>query len=150
MGQRAAAILAEKYRSIQTLKQTPKDELESVLEVGPVITESLKSFFAQETNLQDIEKLSSLGVLMEEQGEARKEGALTGKQFVLTGTLSKFTRDEAREKIESLGGRVTSSVSKNTDYVVAGKDAGSKLAKAEKLQITVLDEKAFETLIKPA
>ena len=147
VGQRAASILAETFRSIKTLRETPYEDMESVMEIGPVIAESLKSFLDQKANLQDIEKLSSMGVVVEEQGETRKEGALTGKQFVLTGALSEFSRDEAKGKIESLGGRVTSAVSAKTDYVVAGKDAGSKLAKAKKLEITVLNEKEFQTLI---
>ena len=120
------------------------------MEIGPVIAESLKSFLDQKANVKDIEKLSSMGVVVEEKGAARKEGALTGKQFVLTGTLSEFSRDEAKDKIELLGGRVTSSVSTKTDYVVAGKDAGSKLAKAKKLKITVLEEKEFQKLIESA
>ncbi len=120
------------------------------MEIGSVIAESLKSFLDQKTNVEDIEKLSSLGVGVEEHGEAPEENVLTGKQFVLTGTLSEFSRDEAREKIESFGGRVTSSVSKKTDYIVAGKDAGSKLTKAQKLGLAILDEKAFLKLIDSA
>jgi len=147
VGQRAASILAKAFRSINTLRETPFEEMETVMEIGPVIAESLKSFLDQKANLLDIEKLSSMGVVVEEKGEALKEGALTGKQFVLTGTLSEFSREEAKRKIESLGGRVTSSVSTKTDYIVAGNEAGSKLAKAKKLEITVLDEKAFQKLI---
>ena len=143
VGQRAASILSETFRSIKTLRETSYEDMEAVLEIGPIIAESLKSFLDQEANVQDIEKLASMGVVVEEQGAARKEGALTGKQFVLTGTLSEFSRDEAKDRIESLGGRVTSTVSKKTDYVVAGKDAGSKLAKAQKLALTILDEKEF-------
>ena len=147
VGQRAASILAGTFRSIKNLRTIPYENIESVIEIGPVIAESLKSFFDQKTNLQDIENLSSIGVVVEEQGEARKEGVLTGKQFVLTGTLSKISRNEAKEKIESLGGRVTSSVSGKTDFLVAGKDAGSKLAKAKVLKITVLDEKELQKII---
>jgi len=147
VGQRAASILAETFRSIKNLRTTPYENIESVIEIGPVIAESLKSFFDQKTNLQDIENLSSMGVLVEEQREARKEGVLTGKQFVLTGTLSKISRNEAKEKIESLGGRVTSSVSGKTDFLVAGKDAGSKLEKAKILKITVLDEKELQKIL---
>jgi DNA ligase (NAD+) len=149
VGQRAASTLAKTFRSIKALKETSFEDMESVMEIGPVIAESLKSFLDQDANMQDIEKLSSSGVVVEDQEATRKEGgALTGKQFVLTGTLSEFSRDEAKEKIESLGGRVTSAVSTKTDYIVAGKDAGSKLAKAKKLEITVLDEKEFQKLIK--
>ena len=98
MGQRAASILAETFRSIENLRTTRYEDIESVIEIGPVIAESLKSFFDQKTNLQDIENLSNMGVLVEEQGEARKEGVLIGKQFVLTGTLSNISRNEAKQK----------------------------------------------------
>ena len=148
VGQRAASILAETFRSIKVLKETSFEDMESVMEIGPVIAESLKSFLDQEANMQDIENLSNSGVVVEDPEAARKEvGVLAGKQFVLTGTLSKFSRDEAKKKIESLGGRVTSAVSTKTDYIVAGKDAGSKLTKAKKIEITVLDEKEFQKLI---
>ena len=148
VGQRAASILAETFRSIKVLKETSFEDMESVMEIGPVIAESLKSFLDQEANMQDIENLSNSGVVVEDPEAARKEvGVLAGKQFVLTGTLSKFSRDEAKKKIESLGGRVTSAVSTKTDYIVAGKDAGSKLTKAKKIEITVLDEKEFKKLI---
>ena len=149
VGQRAASILAETFRSIKVLKETSFEDMESVMEIGPVIAESLKSFLDQEANMQDIENLSNSGVVVEDPEAARKEvGVLAGKQFVLTGTLSEFSRDEAKKKIESLGGRVTSAVSTKTDYIVAGKDAGSKLTKAKKIEITVLDEKEFQKLIK--
>ena len=148
VGQRAASILAETFRSIKVLKETSFEDMESVMEIGPVIAESLKSFLDQEANMQDIENLSNSGVVVEDPEAARKEvGVLAGKQFVLTGTLSKFSRDEAKKKIESLGGRVTSAVSTKTDYIVVGKDAGSKLTKAKKIEITVLDEKEFQKLI---
>ncbi len=149
VGQRAASILAETFRSIKALNETSFEYMESVMEIGPVIAGSLKSFLDQNANMQDIENLSNSGVVVEDQEATRKEGgALTGKQFVLTGTLSEFSRNEAKEKIESLGGRVTSAVSTKTDYIVAGKDAGSKLAKAKKLEITVLNEKEFQILLK--
>ena len=148
VGQRAASILAETFRSIKVLKETSFEDMESVMEIGPVIAESLKSFLDQEANMRDIENLSNSGIVVEDPEAARKEvGVLAGKQFVLTGTLSKFSRDEAKKKIESLGGRVTSAVSTKTDYIVVGKDAGSKLTKAKKIEITVLDEKEFQKLI---
>ena len=148
VGQRAASILAETFRSIKVLKETSFEDMESVMEIGPVIAESLKSFLDQEANMRDIENLSNSGIVVEDPEAARKEvGVLAGKQFVLTGTLSEFSRDEAKKKIESLGGRVTSAVSTKTDYIVVGKDAGSKLTKAKKIEITVLDEKEFQKLI---
>ena len=91
-----------------------------------------------------------MGISLEERAAPPKEGALKGKQFVLTGTLSEFSRNEAKEQIETLGGRVTSSVSKKTDYLIAGKDAGSKLEKAKKLEVTIWDEKEFQKQIESA
>ena len=151
VGQRAASVLADTFQSLQTLQETPYENLEAVMEIGPVIAESLKSFLDQKTNMQDIEKLCSLGVIVvEHSAEKKREGDLVGKQFVLTGTLSEFSRDEAKEKIESFGGRVTSSVSKKTDYLVVGKDVGSKLEKAQKLGLIIIDEKEFLKLIDSA
>jgi len=151
VGQRAATILADTFQSLQKLQETPYEHLEAVMEIGPVVTESLKSFFDQKYNMQDIEKLCSLGVVSEEPNGAKKlDGALAGKQFVLTGGLSEFSRDEAKKKIESFGGRVTSSVTKKTDYIVVGKDAGSKLEKAKKLGLTIIDEEEFLNLIDSA
>jgi len=151
VGQRAAIILAGTFQSLQKLQETPYEHLQAVMEIGPVVAESLKSFFDQKHNIQDIEKLSSLGVVVEEPNGAKKlDGALAGKQFVLTGGLSEFSRDEAKKKIESFGGRVTSSVTKKTDYIVVGKDAGSKLEKAQKLGLTIIDEEEFLNLIDSA
>ena len=150
VGQRAAFILARTFGSVKALRETPCEEIESIMEIGPVIAESLKNFFDQKTNLLDIEKLESMGISVEEQADSPKEETLKGKQFVLTGTLSEFSRDEAKEQIETLGGRVTSSVSKKTDYLVAGKDAGSKLEKAKKLEVTIWDEKEFQKQIESA
>jgi DNA ligase (NAD+) len=148
VGQRAASILAKTFRSIQVLKETSFEDMASVMEIGPVIAASLKNFLDQENNAQDIKSLTSSGIVMGEQEVMQVEGSvLTGKQFVLTGTLSEFSRDKAKERIELLGGRVTSAVSAKTDYIVAGKDSGSKLAKAKKLEITILDEKEFQKLI---
>ena len=148
IGQRAASILANKFGSFKILREIPYEELEKVMEIGPVIAESLRNFLDQKTNIQDIEKLSKLGVILEEHEVNEKStGMLLGKQFVLTGTLSGFSRDEAKEKIEFLGGRVVSSVSKKTNYVLAGKDAGLKLQKAQKLGLTIINEQEFLKLI---
>ena len=148
VGQRTAIILARRFRSLKRLQETSYDELEKVGEIGPVIAESLRTFLDRDTNRQEIERLRKRGILMKEQGDAPESGGLLeGRQFVLTGTLSQFTREEAKEKIQSLGGRVTATVSKNTDYLVAGTSAGSKLEKARKLGITVLDEEALQKLM---
>ena len=148
VGQRTAIILARRFRSLNKLQETTYDELERIDEIGPVIAESLRAFLDRDTNRQEIKRLRERGILMEEQGDSPESGRLLeGRQFVLTGTLSRFTREEAKEKIQSLGGRVTSTVSKNTDYLVAGTSAGSKLKKARQLGIQVLDEEALQKLI---
>ena len=148
VGQRTAIILAQRFRSLNRLQETSYDELEKIDEIGPVIAESLRAFLDRDTNRQEIKRLRERGILMEEQGDSPESGRLLeGRQFVLTGTLSRFTREEAKEKIQSLGGRVTATVSKNTDYLVAGTSAGSKLEKARQLGIQVLDEEALQKLI---
>ncbi len=148
VGQRTAILLAVTFRSFNRLQETSYEELEKIDEVGKVIAESLKAFLERDTNKEEIERLLELGILMEEQGDAFEEGGVfEGRQFVLTGTLARFTREEAKEKIQSLGGRVTSTVSKKTDYVVAGDSAGSKLEKARQLGIRILDEDALQQLM---
>ena len=148
LGQRTAIILARRFRSLNKLQETSYDELEKIEEIGPVIAESLRAFLDRDTNLQEIERLRERGILMEEQGDSPESGGvLEGRQFVLTGTLSRFTREEAKTKIQSLGGRVTATVSKNTDYLVAGTSAGSKLEIARQLGIQILDEEALQKLI---
>jgi DNA ligase (NAD+) len=148
VGQRTAILLAGRFRSIKILQETSYDELEKIDEIGPVIAESLKAFLDRYTNRQEIDRLLERGILMEEQGELPESGgSFEGQQFVLTGTLTRFTREEAKEKIQSLGGRVTATISKKTDYVVAGTSAGSKLEKAQQLGIPVLNEEALQKLM---
>ncbi len=148
VGQRTAILLARKFRSLKTLQETSYEDLEKIDEVGPVIAESLKAFLDRDTNQQELERLREQGIFMEEQGDfLGSEGLLEGQQFVLTGTLSRFTREEAKEKIQSLGGRVTTTVSNKTHYLVAGASAGSKLEKARKLGIQILDEEALQKLL---
>ncbi len=148
VGQRTAIVLARKFGSIKKLQETSYEDLETIDEIGPVIAESLKAFLDRDTNQQEIERLQEQGILMKEQGDfSKSEGVLEGQQFVLTGTLSRFTREEAKEKIQSLGGRVTATVSNKTSYLVAGASAGSKLDKARKLGIQVLDEAALQKLL---
>ena len=148
VGQRTAIILARRFRSLNKLQETTYDELERIDEIGPVIAESLRAFLDRDTNRQEIKRLRERGILMEEQGDPSESGGvLEGRQFVLTGTLSRFTREEAKTKIQSLGGRVTATVSKNTDYLVAGTSAGSKLEKARQLGTQILDEEALQKLM---
>ncbi len=145
-GKRAANVLAENYGTLDSIMEANRNELEEIDEIGPKIAESIVSFFEDERNREMIERLKEAGVKMEAEVE-EAERFLEGKRFVLTGALESFTRDEAAEIIERHGGRVTSSISGSTDYVVVGNNPGSKLDKARGLGITVLDEDEFGKII---
>ncbi|MDA0692215.1 MAG: NAD-dependent DNA ligase LigA [Nitrospinae bacterium] len=146
VGQRAADVLAQTFHSMDALQNASFEDLESVMEMGPIMAASLRVFFDQEANKEEILRLQKQGVVMVEERQETGD-RLLGKQFVLTGTLQDYTRDQAKEKILAQGGRVTSSVSKKTDYVVAGDDPGSKRDKAEKLGVQILSEDDFKTLL---
>ncbi|MCH8029823.1 MAG: NAD-dependent DNA ligase LigA, partial [Candidatus Dadabacteria bacterium] len=115
--------------------------------VGPEVAASIVKFFVRENNREKIKKLLASGVTIKYPEAAPAEGKLQGKTFVFTGTLESFTRGEAKRLVEELGGKVTSSVSKNTDYVVAGADPGSKLQKAEAFGVAALNEEEFKALV---
>src|SRR5579864_1082197 len=145
VGERTAQFLAEHFGSMEALADAGVEELQNVNEVGPKIAESIAEFFSNPANQKLVERLGEAGLAFK--GEKKERGTkLAGKTFVLTGTLAKYTRDEAKKMIEDAGGKVTGSVSKKTDYVVAGADAGSKLDKAKELGVSVIDEKAMERL----
>lgn len=148
VGERYAKILARHYRSIENLARASVEELDAIHEIGLAVAVSVFNFFQNPKNQEVIERLKDAGVKTEIDGEA--QGALSenfvGKTFVLTGKLEQFTRDDAAKIIEDRGGRVSSSVSKKTDYVVAGSDAGSKLTKAESLGVKVLSEDEFKEM----
>ena len=140
VGERTAQFLAEHLGSMEALEKAKVEELEEVNEVGPRIAESIVEFFSIPANRKLVERLREAGLTLT--GKKKERGTkLAGKTFVLTGTLVHFTRDEAKRLIEDAGGKVTGSVSKKTDYVVAGADAGSKLDKAREFGISVIDEK---------
>jgi DNA ligase (NAD+) len=144
VGEQTAKDLAMHFGRLDALMAADREALQAVPDVGPVVAESLRIFFAEPHNRTVIERLRAAGAWKD--GEARPRlGALAGRTFVLTGTLPNLTRDQARERIEALGGKVAGSVSKKTDYVVAGADPGSKFTKAQELGITVLDEEALLT-----
>ena len=147
-GQRVAQVLAQTYGTINALAKASYEDLEAIDEIGPRIAESIREFFGEKHNKKELCKLKQHGLVMTE-GKKTGGGNLSGKQFVLTGALESMTRDQAKKKIIEAGGRVTSSVSAKTDYVVAGTDPGSKLTQAKKLSVPVLSEKEFQKMIKP-
>lgn len=147
VGERTAQFLAEHFGSLDAIETASEEELQQVEEVGPRIAKSIIEFFAEPKNRELVEELRTAGLQFT--GKKKERGTkLAGKTFVLTGTLANYTRDEAKKMIEDAGGKVAGSVSKKTDYVVAGSDAGSKLEKARELGITVLDEAAMRELVR--
>ena len=146
VGERTAQFLAEHFGSMEALESAGVEELQDVNEVGPRIAESIVEFFSIAANRKLVERLREAGLTLT--GQKKQRGTkLAGKTFVLTGTLAHFTRDEAKKMIEDAGGKVTGSVSKKTDYVVAGADAGSKLDKAKELGVHVIDEKEMQRIV---
>jgi DNA ligase (NAD+) len=123
------------------------EQLEAVDDVGPKVAASIREWFENENNVQMVEEMFAHGVIIGNQQSVTSNQTLVGKTFVLTGTLEDYTRDEAAEEIRARGGSVSSSVSKHTDYVVAGEKAGSKLKKAEELGIIILNSVTFKDLL---
>ena len=149
VGQKAGKSLAEHFGSLSAIMKASEDELKEVYDVGDAMAKSIIKWFSLDASKSFIEKLEAAGVNTEFKGE-RRGVAFSGKTFVLTGALTKFTRSEAEEEIERLGGKASSSVSKKTSYVVAGENAGSKLTKANDLGIPVLSENEFLDMLKTA
>lgn len=149
IGSRAASILAERFRALDNLMNSTYEELVQVPEMGPKMAQSVITFFKQEQTKNIIRKFKRAGLNLETAGRKNwDEGAaLNGITFVLTGSLEKYTRKQAQDIIEKFGGRVSSSVSSKTDYVLAGKDPGSKLEKAKELGIKIIDEEEFERML---
>jgi DNA ligase (NAD+) len=148
VGTRVAAMLAENFATMGALMEADVEHLSQINEIGPIIAQTVHDFLHSKFGSETIADLKQLGVKMESDATAAEDSrALEGKTLVVTGTLTKFTRDEIKELITSHGGRAASSVSKNTDYVVAGEKAGSKLTKAQQLGVPVLTEDEFEALI---
>lgn len=150
VGVHTAEVITRHYPTLEKFKKASLEELIEINEIGPKIAESTILFFKEKENLAIIERLGSAGLnFSQEEEKMRKEKIaqiLAGKQFVLTGTLKEFTRTQAKEIISELGGRVTGSVSKKTDYVVAGEDPGSKYQKAQKLCVPIIDEEEFKKI----
>lgn len=147
VGRNTAKILARRFASLDKLAGCTVDQLIAIHEIGEKVAESIVDYFASPEKLILLKKLQQAGVRPEEEVVIRQDGPLTGKIFVITGTLSNWTRKEAEELVEKAGGRAAGSVSKKTDYVLAGENAGSKLEKAELLGVEVIDEAAFARLV---
>jgi DNA ligase (NAD+) len=148
VGETTAKTLAHHFGSLPTLMKASEEELEQVSDVGPVVAESIAHFFNEKHNTDIIKKLQKAGIHWQDiDVDLDKPQPLQGQTFVVTGTLSDMTRDEARQALESLGAKVTGSVSKKTDYVVVGENPGSKATKAEELGVEILDEGDFKKLL---
>jgi DNA ligase (NAD+) len=146
VGERTAEFLAEHFASMDAIMDASLEQLQEVNEVGPRIAQSIVEFFSEAKNRELVQRLRQAGLTL--QGVKKERGTqLAGKTFVLTGTLARHTRDEAKKRIEDAGGKVAGSVSKKTDYVVAGEEAGSKLDRARELGVAVIDESAMEQLL---
>ena len=148
VGTKVAKMLAKKYKTMDNLMKATYEELSMIKDIGPVVANSVVEFFGQDQTKDLIEKLQQAGVNMKYLEEEGADDRFAGKTFVLTGGLDNFTRGEASNIIEKFGGKTSSSVSKKTDYVLAGEEAGSKLTKAQNLGITIINEEQFKDMIK--
>ena len=147
VGVKTAKDLVNKFKSIDGLRNAKFDELVSVQDVGDIVAKCVLEFFHEEKVLDTIEQLLELGVNPAFEEQLIVESSFNGKTVVVTGTLQNYSRGEIKAKLESLGAKVSGSVSKKTDYVIAGEEAGSKLTKAQDLGVTVLTEEEFEKMI---
>jgi DNA ligase (NAD+) len=149
VGQKAAQVLARTFGSLDALAQASEEELTAVPDIGSITAQSLTVWFGEPQSQHLIQTLKAAGVNMESKAQPVGD-AFAGLTFVLTGELSSFTRKEAGDRIQALGGKVSGSVSKKTSYVVAGEAAGSKLRKAQELDVPILDEAAFLAMLNSA
>jgi DNA ligase (NAD+) len=147
VGEVTGRNLAARFRTIEALQEASPEAIAETPGIGPIVAGLIHDQLADEQMRALIEDLRAQGLQFEEEGPPPGEGVLSGKTLVLTGTLPTLTREQATERIMAAGGKVTSSVSKKTDYVVAGDAAGSKLAKAERLEVPVIDEEGLEALL---
>ena len=148
VGVKASKLLAKKYKTMDNLMQASLEELSEIKDIGEIMATSIQEFFRQEQTQDLMQKLKDAGVNMNYLEEAGEDNRFEGKTFVLTGSLEKYTRGEASNIIEKLGGKTSGTVSKKTDYVLAGEEAGSKLTKAQNLGVTIISETEFEEMIK--
>ncbi|WP_347332427.1 NAD-dependent DNA ligase LigA [Marinimicrobium locisalis] len=148
VGEATARNLAQYFGSLNALAEADEDKLQRVEDIGPVVAHFVAEFFAQEHNREAVKALREAGVTWPEQAPVDRESLpLAGLTYVITGTLEHLTRDEAKERLQALGAKVAGSVSKKTDYLVAGPGAGSKLKKAEELEVDIIDESALMELL---
>lgn len=147
IGSKSAKVLAKRYKTMNKLMNASFEELSYMDDIGEISANSIRTFFMQDQNRELIEKLKKFGVNMKYIEDETADDRFFGMSFVLTGALEKYTRDEASNIIEKFGGKTTSAVSKKTNYVLAGEDAGSKLTKAQSLGIKVINEQEFEEMI---
>ena len=148
VGSKASKLLAKKYKNIENLMNAKFDELSQINDIGEVMANSIIEFFMQDQTKDLISKLKTAGVNMQTLEEENLDNRFEEKVFVLTGSLESFTRKEAEDIIEKFGGKTSSSVSKKTDYVLAGEEAGSKLTKAQSLGVKIINEDEFKEMIK--
>ena len=148
VGVKAAKVLAKTYENMDNLSNASIEDLSQVDEVGPIVANSISEFFSQEQTKDLLKRLKDAGVNMERQKEENEDDRFAGKTFVLTGSLEKYSREEASNIIEKFGGKTSSSVSKKTTYLLAGEDAGSKLTKAQSLGVQIISENEFEEMCK--
>ncbi len=147
VGERMAGILAEKFEKLENIRKAGQNDLENIAEIGPEIARSVTEFFKANINRDVLDRLDKAGVKVRQANEKKHGDKLSGKTFVFTGELDDYTRQEAEDLVERLGGRATSSVSGNTDYVVAGADPGKKYDQAEEQGVEIIDEQAFKQMI---
>ncbi|MBV8832241.1 MAG: NAD-dependent DNA ligase LigA, partial [Acidobacteriaceae bacterium] len=147
VGERTAQILASHFGRLDAIASASSEQLQEANEVGPKVAEAISQYFGEERNRELVERLRSAGLQFTGERIVKAEGPLTGLTFVLTGTLPTLKREDAKERIESAGGKVAGSVSSKTSYVVAGEEAGSKLERAHELKIPVLDEDALLAML---
>lgn len=147
VGRRIAQILAQHFRRFEDLKKADKEAIAEIPEIGPEIADSVSEFFAQKENRKVLKNLKQAGVVVQDLKTKKQAQTLEGKTFVFTGKLNEYTRQEAQDLVEALGGRATSSVSSETDYVVAGEDPGGKYDEARNQNVTIMDEKEFKKLV---
>ena len=150
VGSEVASVLARHFGSMERIRGVTREEVEELNSIGPKIAEAICEYFSNPPNIQVVDKLAAAGVNMTgETGDANGNGAtpLSGLRFVVTGRLENYSRSAIQDRIKELGGSVSGSVSKRTNYLVAGEDAGSKAVEAERLKVQVLSEHDFENLV---